>query len=414
MNVIPGDPDPVQLQYERWPYPAPPDDLSTLRYDPPHSYYLQLRDLYWAYWPALPYREDLDILVAGCGSMSAAAYAFLYPRAHVVGIDISAASLAHEEFLKGKHALPNLTLHPCRVEEAASLGRDFDFVAVQGVLHHLADPVAGLAALGRVLRPDGVIGVMVYGKYARAGVYMLQELFRLLGLGQTETDVRVVQETLHALGPDHPVQFYLRRARDLSSANGLVDTFLHRRDRAFSVADCLDLVESAGLTFQGWDENFLYYPDALGGGQSVLGSRVAQLEAPRLWQAMELLYCLQAMHWFHVCRRDRDPASYRIPLEGPAFLDYVPVPHIAQAIPADPVRGSPATISRPPLPAATLDQGQAALFSQIDGQRTVRQCLRAVGLQPDLPAHVEYGRRFVGSLWRLGFLLFRLPGPASS
>jgi 2-polyprenyl-3-methyl-5-hydroxy-6-metoxy-1,4-benzoquinol methylase len=87
--------------------------------------------------------------------MSAAAYAFNYPRARVVGIDVSDTSLTHEEFLKNKHGLANLTLHPCAVQEVVSMGRDYDFIVVQGVLHHLADPARGLQALREVLRPDG-------------------------------------------------------------------------------------------------------------------------------------------------------------------------------------------------------------------------------------------------------------------
>src|SRR5205823_2182815 len=149
-------------------------------------------------WPRAPYREDLDILVAGCGTVAAACYAYLYPRARVVGIDISAASLAHEEYLKKKHSLDNLSLRQCRLEEARSLEADFDFIATHGVLHHLTEPVAGLRALRDVLRPEGVIAIMVYARYGRAGVYMLQELFRILELSQNVRGVEVVKHALDA------------------------------------------------------------------------------------------------------------------------------------------------------------------------------------------------------------------------
>jgi len=385
-------------------------DLTPMSFGGPYSHYQDLRDLYWAYWPTAPYREALDILVAGCGTMGAAAYAFLYPQARVVGIDISAASLAHEENLKNKHALQNLTLHQCRVEEVASLRQDFDFISVMGVLHHLADPVAGLKALGEVLRSDGVIAVMVYGRHGRDGVYMLQELFGLMGLGQDDSDIQVVKDTLGALQPDHPVQPYLRRgARDLSVPSGLVDTFLHKRDRAFSVPECLELVEGAGLAFQGWDENVFYTAEGLGPVPPSVRARLQALEGPRLWHALELYHCLHAMHWFHVCRKDRDPASYRIHFAGEAFLDYVPISRVTSATPADPVRQQPASIVRSRFPAVTLDPRQAAVFSQIDGRKSARQCLAAVGVRPDRPENVEFGRGFFGALWRVGYLLFRIP-----
>ena len=65
---------------------------------------------------------------------------------------------------------------------------------------------------------------------------------------------------------------------------------------------------------------------------------------------------------------------------------------------------------RPKDQPVNLDAAQAAVFSQIDGQRSVRQCLQAVGCRLDDPTHVDFGRRFFGSLWRMGYLLFRLPG----
>jgi hypothetical protein len=84
--------DEVAQQYERWVYPATIEDLLawlTRRwqwFDPAHAHTLM--------WPDREYPEGLDILVAGCGSHQAAVIAFTNPTAHVVGIDVSAASFA--------------------------------------------------------------------------------------------------------------------------------------------------------------------------------------------------------------------------------------------------------------------------------------------------------------------------------
>ena len=43
----------------------------------------------------------------------------------------------------------------------------------------------------------------------------------------------------------------------------LVDTFLHGRARSYTVDDCIDLVTSAGLVFQGWFSKAPYYPHDL-------------------------------------------------------------------------------------------------------------------------------------------------------
>ncbi len=398
--------DPVARQYERWAYPAPCHDLSTLNFDSPDLRYQNFRKLFPLFWPERPYREDIEILVAGCGTIAAAGYAYLYPKARVVGIDVSSASLAHEEVLKQKHGLARLALQQCRVEDVASLGAAFDFIACQGVLHHLADPVAGLRALGGVLRRDGVIDLMVYAPYARAGVYMFQELFRLMGLGQTPRDVQTVKNALACLGPQHPLRRYLALALDLNTDEGLVDTFLHSRDRAFSVAQCLELVQQAGLVFQGWQDSGLYHAEGRLPRTAPLRAHFDRLDDRRLWQAVELYDGTIPGHWFIACRPDRDPAGYRVQFDDEAFLGYVPILRISQATKADPLRRVPATIARAPFPPFPLDDWQVAVLSRIDGSRSIADCLRAAA-GPG-PLDVSRARGLFRSLWRVGYVMFRI------
>lgn len=401
--------DPVADQYERWVYPAPVQDLNALPLTSPCWRFKDLRESYWAYWPSAAYRDDWEILVAGCGSVAAACYASLYPRSRVLGIDVSGASLAHEEFLRQKHQLANLTLRQMRVEEATALDSRFDFIACHGVLHHLADPVAGLRALGRVLQPDGVIDIMVYARYGRSGVYLLQELFRLMGLEQTAEGIQAVKEGLSVLGPSHPAQRYLRLAMDLDQDAGLVDTFLHRRDRPFTCAECLDLVSAAGLVFQGWDDNGLYYPDAHLPAGHPFRTRLERLPERTLYQAIELFYGNTPGHWFYVCRPDREARRYVIRFDDEAFLDYVPVSRVTEVKAADPALPAAVTIARPPFPPIRLAPWATAVFRLIDGQRSVRQCLEAAGGAGLEQPAIEAGRSLFGSLWRLGYALYRLP-----
>ena len=68
---------------------------------------------------------------------------------------------------------------------------------------------------------------MLYAKYARTGVYMLQDLFRMIGVEQSPEGVAVVRETLSHLHADHPVQTYMRHATDLASDAGVAARFVH-------------------------------------------------------------------------------------------------------------------------------------------------------------------------------------------
>ena len=403
----PGTPDPVAGLYDRWIYPAPVTDLTADLFST-RNMTRHLRELFHAYWPAADYREDLDILIAGCGSNVAAAYAFMYPKARVTGIDISRASLDCEEQLQRRHQLSNLSLHLLPVERVAELKKSFDLIICHGVIHHLADPVAGLRALGQVLRPDGVIALMVYSQYMRLGVYMLQDLFRLMGLGLDDQSVALVKETLGGVSPNHPVRQYLRRAYDLQSDNGLVDTFLHMRDKPYTVADCLSLVDGAQLVFQGWDENGFYYPEGQIPASSPLRAAFDRLAPTELWKAMELFSGNIPNHWFYACRAERNPRHYRIQLEDEAFLNYVPVPRAQVVSRAATAAGQELVIARPPYPQVRLDALQSRIFMQLDGRRSAQESIRNAGPAGDPKLVMELARQFFRMQWRLGYMQFRL------
>jgi SAM-dependent methyltransferase len=409
MNKALTDKSPVARQYEKWVYPFPIRDLSTPDVramrdgaDPDINSY--------TYWPDQAVRDDLDILIAGCGSNAAARYAFNHPQAKVTGIDFSTSSLAHEVYLKEKHGLDNLTLHHLRLEKVSSLGRSFDFIDVCGVLHHLPDPVIGLKALSRVLRPHGTIAVMVYGRYGRAGVYMLQEMFRLMGLGQGEADVATVKQTLAALPKRHAIHDYANRTRDMKYDAGLVDTFLHRQDRAYTVAECLDLVRQAGMSFMHWWDNILYYPEGQVPMSDGLYAKINALPEESIWQFMELYNGTLGQHSFCVCHPDRPQSTYKIDFSRDAFMDYIPVLRCREVATAPGAPKGCVTIQRNPLPAYTLNPVASALFKQIDGTRSVRDCFEraklpaGTGQTPEAICKEAFQR-----LWRVGYIFLRLP-----
>ena len=261
-------------------------------------------------WPDREYKPDLDILIAGCGTNQAAVFAYTNRAAKVVAVDISQPSLDHQQYLKDKHGLSNLELHLLPIEELPTLGRNFDLIVSTGVLHHLADPLVGMKALAGCVRRDGAIGVMLYAKYGRIGVELLQSVFRDLGLRQDDASVRMVKETISLLPPDHPVQGYFKITSDLQYDAGLVDTFLHGRDRSYTVEDCIDFVTSAGLVFQGWLNKAPYYPHDVFAPPDELYAVLNALPENELWSVVERIHTLNGCHFFIACRPDRPRERY--------------------------------------------------------------------------------------------------------
>jgi SAM-dependent methyltransferase len=378
--------DPVEKQYEEWLYPPPLNCLEL----PYCANYLFDHYMFW------PDREDWGetcVLIAGCGTNQGACFAYHNPKLQIVGIDVSAASLAHENQLKKDYRLDNLTLHHLPLEDVASLEREFDLIFAHGVLHHLRDPAAGLRALAGVLSREGAINLMLYGRYGRAGVYMLQDLFRKLGLEQTGRDVELAREALSCLPSNHPVGAVMQSAPFVRSDSGVVDTFLHKRDVAYTVDECLELLSACGLAFQGWNHNMLYYPDAYFPRGEPLYERIDGLGEADIWRTMELVSA-PPKHQLTACRKDR-PKTYVIDFEGDAFLGYVPVKREAFMRKMGPSKLD------------AMNYFEINLFRQFDGTRTVGECMEGTGFRGGRGGLEDAARRFVRYLWRIGYIYIK-------
>jgi SAM-dependent methyltransferase len=392
--------DAVSRQYDRWEYPPPVTDLEAWTKN-----HWDWFDPFWAHrvlWPDRDYQPNLDILIAGCGTYQAAVFAFMNRATKVVAIDVSRTALDHEQYLKDKHGLTNLELHLLPIEEVPSLRSDFDLIVSSGVLHHMADPLAGLTALGQCLRSDGALGVMLYAKYGRIGVELLESVFRDLGLSQDEASVQLVKDTIALLPADHPVRGYFKVASDLLSDGAMVDTFLHSRQRSYTVEECLDLVSSAGLVFQGWLRNTPYYPHDLLAPASGLQSTLNRLGDTKLWSVMERLQTANAAHFFIACRPERAKERYAIDFSTAAALEYVPLTRTACLLSGDEIFMPGAKLK--------LDPAQLPLVQHVDGRRTIRQIIGCVaqGDQEDTTELQEFARTLFRSLWRLDFLAMAL------
>jgi SAM-dependent methyltransferase len=397
--------DVVAQQYQKWVYPEPIQNLESWLannwqwYDPSHAHRVL--------WPDRPYQPDMDILIAGCGTNQAAVFAYTNRAAKVVAIDVSESSLAHERHLKDKYALKNLELHLLPVEEVGSLQGRYDLVVSTGVLHHLADPVVGMRALGEVLKPDGVAAIMLYARYGRAGVEMMQAIFRELGLRQDEESLATVKAALATLAPSHPLKAYLSIAPDLDFDAGLVDTFLHGRDRSYTVGDCLDLVASAGLEFDGWFLKTSYYPPTLTEPDNTFYAAVDTLADPAKWALMERIKTLNACHFFTACRPERPARSYRIDFSGTDALDYVPLMRLRCGLRRD-------EVYRPGW-SVRLDPTHLAFAQFVDGERSIREIAGRVA-DSGVLARAERGElelialELFEGLWRQDFIAVDLSG----
>jgi SAM-dependent methyltransferase len=390
----------VAKQYEAFAYPQPFADLK----EEIAKGYFQIGDpaLYApVLWPRGRPRKQLRILVAGCGTVQAAYTAFMSPDDEVIGLDLSEASLAHERYLQDRHELTNLKLFKGDLLDVGSLGLTFEVILCTGVLHHMADPAAGLATLRDVLAAGGVMVLLLYGATVRTGVYMLQDAFQRMGIKQSPESVAQVRRILTELPARHYAQDYIRAAGELKHDAAIVDTFLHPQDRAYTVPQLLELVEGAGLAFQNWIDNFPYWRNGGWGPDSAVAAAVDPLPPREHWAAVEMLNQMAGMHMFTVrhpgeaATVDFDSGDWR------AF-----VPHPAPGL----SRRGPGLFERSghEFKCSELEQ---FVLDGADGTRTIGEIIDVPALE-EIPAEErnEFARRYFEHLWKLGHVMIALPG----
>jgi hypothetical protein len=179
-----------------------------------------------------------------------------------------------------------------------------------------------------------------------------------------------------------------------------VDTFLHGRDRSYTVEDCLDLVDSAGLVFQDWFLKTSYYPPTLTESGNQFYSAIKELPREKIWSVMERIKTLNACHFFLACHPDRPEQKYRIDFSSSRALDYVPLLRLRCGIRGD-------EIYRPGW-RVRLDPAHLAFAQNIDGDRTIREIVERVaqsGVLSTDQAALEYtALELFEDLWRMDFV----------
>src|SRR5215467_15104687 len=100
------------------------------------------------------------IWVAGCGTNQALITALKFPKAAILGTDLSTSSLEHCTETARALGICNLVLKQESINQSAYKER-FDYIISTGVIHHNAFPEDTLRKLAAAMKPYGILELMV-------------------------------------------------------------------------------------------------------------------------------------------------------------------------------------------------------------------------------------------------------------
>ena len=240
----------VRAQYEENPYPRwlslPPPGLDP---DP---------DPGLAETLARTYPDRLDrgpiekVLVAGGGTgYEPLLAARQNPAAKVLSLDLSRRSLAYGARMARRLGIGNVRFLQGDLLDVDSLDERFDAILASGVLHHMADPEAGLRALAGVLRPGGAIRVGLYSEHARQLLTTARAVAEAAGRDGSPEGIRGFRRDV--VDGDETRLEGLLRSPDFYTVSSCRDLVFHVHERRFTIPKVGGALAGAGLRLLGFE-----------------------------------------------------------------------------------------------------------------------------------------------------------------
>jgi 2-polyprenyl-3-methyl-5-hydroxy-6-metoxy-1,4-benzoquinol methylase len=342
------------------------------------------------------FTQPFRVLVAGCGTGDSViwlAHQLQGTPAEIFAIDMSGASLAVAQARAKVRQLTNIQWINGSLLDVASLAPGkFDYITCLGVLHHLPDPVQGLAALESVLAEGGAMAIMLYGANGRSHIYAMQKMLQQLSVGLDEPGERLAFARKIVAGLPATNSFLKKEgaamidSQYLQDDTNFWDTLLHEQDRAYTASEVREFLASAGLCLQA----YISYQGvgAITGLQYDLDSyiddaaqkqRLNQLPLAERENLAEALDGSLALHTVYATRSAQSslnptaPNAILCPLSHSALQILAHLSRSDQVLPV--VLSSGTTIAYKP---SALTR---AFLANIDGQRSNAEIARLLGIE---------------------------------
>lgn len=239
----------VQQQYEENPYPR----WLHLGYSTPTNYGRALEtELEDFRAPQFFNMGTIRVLIAGAGTGRHALHVAKYFRnVEVTAIDLSRRSLAYAQRMAERYRIHNVRFLQADILELGRLNEQFHVIECSGVLHHMAEPEAGLEALKACLLPNGLMKIGLYSEIARSIVVEARDWIERLGYQPNRQDIRRFRSLLleDRLEGDFSALF---DSRDFYSTSGCRDLLFHVQEHRFTTPQLKTLLSDHDLRFLGF------------------------------------------------------------------------------------------------------------------------------------------------------------------
>lgn len=377
--------------YGRFPYPWRPLKLDILS-DPDFETIMLNQDI--GDWQHKTISKQQNIWVAGCGTNQAVITALRFPKAQVLGSDLSQQSLEISSQIAEELGISNLQLKQESLNQVTYKDQ-FDYIICTGVIHHNANPQQTLVNLAKALKPSGIMEIMVYNRLHRIFTSSFQKAVRIL-LGSKASSINFDSELAIALklvnggfSTKSFVATFLNEFKD-GAESKLADTLIQPVEYSYTVESLEELIKSCGLElvspriniFDIANKTFLWNTEF---NDSELQEHYNSLPDSSRWQITNLLQIEKSpMLWFYIQRKDcarSTKSEHQICQE---FLDTKFVKN--QTLQTSYLLGSNGKYNLSPtshFPKASSDPLVKKILDAIEPEISLREIFQHLDIKPD-------------------------------
>ena len=200
--------------------------------------------------------ETLDILIAGCGTgQHSIETAVKFKSAKVLAVDLSLSSLAYAKRKTKELNIQNIDYMQADILDLGKLGKQFDIVESVGVLHHMADPVAGWRVLTNCLKPGGLMKIGLYSELARQNIVEMRKEISKAGFGSSDVEMKSFRNMLIKSDKNHHKQ--ILNSNDFYSLSEFRDLLFHVQEHRFTIPQIKEYLFNLGLKFCGFESSVI-------------------------------------------------------------------------------------------------------------------------------------------------------------
>ena len=193
-----------------------------------------------------------DILIAGCGTgLHSIETAAKFKGSNVLAVDLSTSSLSYAKRKTEELSIKNIDYMQADILDLGKVGKQFDIVESVGVLHHMADPVAGWRVLTNCLKPGGLMKIGLYSELARQDIVKMRKEISKAGLGSSDIEMKSFRNMLVKSDKNH--HRLIVKSSDFYTMSTLKDLLFHVQEYRFTIAQIQECLADLGLKFCGFE-----------------------------------------------------------------------------------------------------------------------------------------------------------------